>query len=101
MPSAPDKDYPDEWKNWFTFLGNEDTAVRAEDRCPLQWLTQFVQDEGITSKIEYHTWLKDNPEKKKKYNMPYNPQRDYGDEWEDYYTFFGKVKKTSSKDPTK
>jgi hypothetical protein len=100
LPYDPHKAYPDEWKNWSIFLGNGNTAVRAEDRCTLQWLTQFVQKEGITSRKKYQTWLKDNPEKKKEYNMPFNPHRDYGDEWEDYYTFFGKDK-TSTKDPTK
>ena len=57
-----------------------------------------MQNEGIKSKSEYFTWLKDNPEKKKEYNMPYNPQRVY-DEWKDFYTFFGKP--TSTKDPNK
>ena len=59
------------------------TSVTAEDRCTLQWLTQFVQDEGITSNRGYRAWLKNNPEKKKEYNMPVAPERVY-DEWKDF-----------------
>ena len=61
---------------------------RAEDRCTLQWLTEFVQDEGIKSRREYWKWLENNPDRKKEYNMPCNPNTSY-DEWEDFNTFFG------------
>ena len=62
-----------------------------ENRPTLQWLSQFVQNEGITGRSQYFQWLKNNPKKKNKYNMPYNFWNCYKDEWVDMNTFFGRL----------
>jgi very-short-patch-repair endonuclease len=43
---------------------------------------------GIKSHSEYRAWKK----RTNQVDMPSNPERTYGDKWENYYVFFGKKK---------
>ena len=63
LPSSPDKVYH-EFEDWYIFLGNEDTAVRAEDLPKFEDAKRIVQDMEFKSQAEYWAWCKANPMKK-------------------------------------
>ena len=94
MPSTPwhpTSCHKDEWHllttpRMNTFFGTGGKFFGTEgnkNRPTLQWLSQFVQKEGIASSRQYFEWLENNPEKKIEYNMPRKPWdvKCYKDEW--------------------
>lgn len=89
IPSDPDKVYGDEWNGWYDLCGTT-PPVRSDTRISYNDLQQFVKEKGIKSVDEYREWCKNNAEERLKLGIPYNPHRDYGDEWINWYDLLGK-----------
>jgi hypothetical protein len=59
----------------------------------LEFFTSIVLAEGLKAGIrvfEDREWCKNNPEERLKRGIPSNPDRDYGDEWNNWYDLLDK-----------
>jgi len=89
IPSDPDKVYGDEWNDWYDLCGTT-PPVTSDTRISYNDLQLFVKEKGIKSADEYREWCKNNSEERLKRGIPYNPDRDYGDEWNNWYDLLDK-----------
>ena len=87
LPSC--KAYPDEWKDWFTFLGNADTSVTVDSRVCYRETKRIVQEMSFESSREWHAWCKANPKKRQELGLPCRPDEAYPNEWKDWFPFLG------------
>ena len=67
--------YPDEWKDWFTFLGNEDTSVTADNRVDYKEAERIVQKMGFEGYKEWREWCKADPKKRQELGLPSDPDK--------------------------
>jgi len=95
IPSNPDKVYGDEWNGWYDLCGTT-PPVTSDTRISYNDLQLFVKEKGIKGKEEYREWCNNNSEERLKRGIPYNPDRDYGDECTSWAALFDKTPNVTS-----
>ena len=90
LPAAPYQQYPDEWIDWYIFLG----LVKPQEKyCFLAEASAAACALGFKDGTEYKVRYKIDP------RLPANPDIYYSDAWKGWHTFLGRdipVKKYSS-----
>ena len=86
IPLTPNAFYKNEWISWPTFLGNSNVHKWDKNNLlPFEELKNIVRFNHITSVKEYNEWYKHN----KIQGVPYQPQKQYQDEWVSWGDFLG------------
>ena len=84
----------DGWTNWFDFLGNADTSVRAEDMMSYEETQSVVQGMEFKGHAEFRAWCKANPEERKERGIPSDPDVRFANKgWKNWMDFLGKKEK--------
>ncbi|HKM38050.1 MAG TPA: VPA1269 family protein [Thiopseudomonas sp.] len=79
LSSTPRKTYPNEWTNWYEFLG---TALDFYEI--YQEASEAAKQLNITTSTEYKNRYKEDP------RLPCHPHAFYSHDWVDWYSFLGK-----------
>lgn len=86
IPSAPNVFYKYEWVSWPIFLGNSNVHKWDKNNLlPFKELKDIVHSNHITSVKEYTEWYKHTKIK----GVPFQPQKQYQDEWVSWGDFLG------------
>ena len=80
FPSAPEKNYKEEWPGWEVFLGTERQWMSFEDA------KAFIQNEGVQTSMEFEEWKQAG---KRPGDFPSAPHRTYKEEWTGWGDFLG------------
>lgn len=83
LPCEPRESYSEEWVDWYDFLGNERPIERYASYAEA---SEAAQKLGIKSRPQYHADHKKDPK------LPFNPDRDYREEWVSWFDFLGTSK---------
>ena len=90
LPSCPQYTYKDEWIGWGDFLGTGATN-RRRNRTYSSFgsVKKYIQVYNIST---FRGWVSYWFNNKKPFNIPYNPQKIYKDEWRGWPDFLCKSK---------
>ena len=88
MPRNPDREYAkDGWVDWYAFLDTP-PPVGSADKLTYEKCEAEARRLGLRSKPKYRAWCKANPEKRREFRMPTNPDREYtNDGWVGWHEF--------------
>ena len=87
FPSKPHVIYKEEWNGWKDFLGTTNTPrTRTTEWMPFLEAKAFIQNQGITSELQFRKWRKTG---KKPHNFPATPHSVYKEDWSGWGDFLG------------
>ena len=84
LPAAPDVFYKKTWTSWSDFLGNES---QVSNYISLEEASNSAQRLKFTTQKEYKDNYKQDP------HLPYNPDREYKNDWDTWSSFLGKAER--------